>query len=58
MEPKKLRWELIGTAVSIDIIYKIAEVDLRSRGQTKDFSRERRLSRLYNKRNGLRIGLI
>jgi len=42
----------------MDTIYKIAEVDLGSRGQTKDFSRERYLSKLYNKRNSLKIGLI
>jgi len=34
------------------------KVNLGSRGQTKDFSRERHLSGLYNKRNGLRIRLI
>ncbi len=58
MVPKKLERELIETAVSWDTTRETVEADLGSRGQTKDFSRERRLSRLYNKRNGLRIGLI
>jgi len=30
----------------------------RSRGQTRDFSSRRRLGGLYNKKNGLKIGLI
>jgi hypothetical protein len=30
----------------------------RGRGQTRNSSRERRLSRLYNKKNGLKIALI
>ena len=58
MEPKKRKRELIRTAVSINIIYEIAKVDLGSKGQTKDPSRGRHLSGLYNKRNGLKIGLI
>ena len=37
---------------------KNAEVDLGSRGQTKDFSKERHLNKLYNKRNSLKIELI
>ena len=55
---KKLKRELTETAVDKDTIYKNIKVDLGSRGQTKDFSRERHLSKLYNKRNGLRIGLV
>ena len=39
-------------------MHKNIKVDLGSKGQTKDFSRERHLSRLYNKRNSLKIGLI
>ena len=35
-----------------------AKADLGSRGQTKDSSRERHLSGLYNRRNSLRIELI
>ena len=58
MEPKKQKRELIKTAVNIDTICEIAKIDLGSRGQTKDSSRERHLSGLYNKRNSLRIGLI
>ena len=58
MEPKKQKRELIRTAVSIDIIYKITKVDLGNRGETKDFSRRRYLNRLYNKKSGLKIGLI
>jgi len=30
----------------------------RSRGQTRDLSSRRRLGGLYNKKNGLKIGLI
>ena len=37
---------------------KTIEVDLGSRGQTKDFSKERRLSGLYNKRNSSKTELI
>ena len=48
MELKKPKGELIRAAVSIDTIYGITKVDPGSRGQTKDFSRERHLSRLYN----------
>ncbi len=55
---EKLERELVEGVVSQDTIYKIAEVDLGSRGQTKDFSRERYLSELYNKRDSLRMGLI
>ncbi len=58
MVPKKLKEELIETVVGKGTTYKTAEVDLGSRGQTKDFSRERYLSELYNKRNGSRIELI
>ena len=32
-------------------MYKTIKADLGSRGQTKDFSRERYLSGLYNKKN-------
>jgi len=39
-------------------MYKNAEADLGNKGQTKDFSRERHLSKLYNKRNGLKTELI
>ena len=58
MVPKKRKRELIETIVSQDIIRKNVEIDLGSKGQTKDFSKERYLSRLYNKKNGLRIELI
>jgi len=54
VEPKKPRRELIRTAVSINIIYGIAKVDLGSRGQIKDLNRKRHLSELYNKRNSLK----
>ena len=50
--------ELVETVVSWDTMCENIEADLGSRGQTKDFSRERHLSELYNKRNGLKIGLI
>ena len=39
-------------------MYKNVKVDLGSRGQTKDFSRERHLSELHSKRNGLRMGFV
>ena len=55
---KKLKKELVETVVDKDIICKTVKADLGSRGQTKDFSRERHLSRLYNKRNSLGIGFI
>ena len=55
---KKLEREFIETAVDKDTMHKTIEIDLGSRGQTKDSSRERHLSGLYNKRNGLGIGLI
>ena len=58
MELKRPRRELVGTVVSIDTICEIAKVDPGSRGQTKDSSRERYLSGLHNKRNGLKTGLI
>ena len=35
-------------------MYENAKVDLGSKGQTRDFSRERHLSKLYNKKNGLK----
>ena len=54
MDLKRLKGKLVGTAVSMDTIHKIAKVDLGSRGQTKDFSRRRYLSELYSKRNGLK----
>ena len=44
--------------VSWDTMRENAEADLGSRGQTKDSSRERRLSKLYNKKNSLRTELI
>ena len=55
---KKLERELIETAVNKDTTRETVKADLGSRGQTKDFSRERHLSGLYNKRNGLKIGFI
>ncbi len=58
MIPKKLRRELTETAVDKDTTHKTIKADLGSKVQTKDSSRERYLSELYNKRNGLRIGLI
>ena len=58
MELKKPKGELIRTAVSIDTMYEIAKVDLGSRGQTKDLSRRRCLSGLYNKKNSLKRGHI
>ena len=58
MVPRKLKREFIETIIDKGTIYKTVKADLRSRGQTKDFSRERYLSRLYNKRNSLRMGLI
>ena len=58
MEPKKLKRELVRTAISIDIMCKITEVDLGSRGQTKDFSRRRCLSELYNKKSGSKRGHV
>jgi len=58
VELKRLKRELVRTVGSIDITCEIAKVDLESRGQTKDFSRRRYLSELYNKKNGLRMGLI
>ncbi len=50
--------ELTETVVGKDIMRENVKADLRSRGQTKDFNRERHLSRLYSKRNSLRMGLI
>jgi len=58
VELEKLKGELVRTVVSIDIIYKITEVDLGSRGQTKDLSKRRYLSGLYSKRNNLKRELI
>jgi len=55
---KKLKRELVRTAVSIDTIHKIAKVDPGSRGQTKDLCRKRHLNRLYSKKNGLKRGYI
>ena len=54
MEPKRPKGELVGTAVSIDITREIAEVNLGSKGQTKDLSRRRHLSGLCSKKNGLK----
>ncbi len=54
-KPKK---ELIETTVSQDTMCENTKADLGSKGQTMDFSRERHLSGLYNKRNSSRIGLI
>ncbi len=39
-------------------MHKNTETDLGSRGQTKDPNQGRCLSRLYNKRNGLKTELI
>ena len=58
MEPKKPKREFIRTIVSIDTTREIAKGDLGSRGQTKDFSRRRYLSELYNKKNSLKRGHI
>jgi len=58
MELKKQKRELVRTAVSIDTTREIAEVDLGSRGQTKDLNKRRYLSRLYSKRNSLKRGYI
>ena len=51
MELKKPKRELVRIAVNIDTMREIAEVDLESGGQTRDLSRRRHLSGLYNKRN-------
>ena len=58
MEPKKLKRELVRTIVNINTTREIAKVNLGSRGQTKDFSKKRCLSKLYSKRNGLKRGYI
>ena len=55
---KRLRRELAETVVGKDIIHKTVKADLGSRGQTKDSNKERCLSGLYNKRNGLKMGLV
>ena len=55
---KRLKRELVGTAVSMDTTRETAEVDLGSRGQTKDPSKGRYLSRLYNKKSSLKIELV
>ena len=39
-------------------MYENVEIDLGRKGQIKDFSKERYLSRLYSKKNGLKMGLI
>ena len=58
MEPKKLKGELVRTAVNINTTHEITKVDLGSKGQTKDLYRKRHLSEPYSKRNGLKRGYI
>ena len=58
MVPKKLKRELTETVVGKDITRGNVKVDLGSKGQTKDSSRKRYLSGLYNKRSSLKIGLV
>jgi len=58
VELKKLKGELVRTAVSIDTIREIAEVDLGDKGQIKDLNRRRHLSGPYNRKSGLKRELI
>jgi len=57
---KKLGGEFAGIIRNLDIMQGIIGVERnpRSKGWTKDFNRKRHLSRLYNRKNGLKIELI
>jgi len=58
--PKKLKKETVGNIESINTIQENIEVKrrLRSKNQTKDFKRGRRLNELYSKSSGIKIKLI
>ena len=59
MALRKSRGELVGIIKSLDIILRIAGVagNPKSKGQTKDLSKKRCLSRLCSKKSNLKIEL-
>jgi len=58
--PKKLKKEIVGNVESINTMQENVGIRkrLRSKGQTKDFRRGRRLSGLYSKNSSIKIKLI
>ena len=60
MAPRKPGREFARTVKNLDITEKIVKIRKNpgSKGRTKDLSKKRCLNGLYNKRNGLKIGLV